>query len=268
MDKYDTLCHICLVMRNSTLSRIDRLEAITARLKTDEPTTIGEIAKEMGVSTRTLNRDIEVLKTRGLPIETDAGRGGGIRLDRRWGVGRIKLNYTEAVDLMISLAIAEQMNSPLFMAHLSSVRHKVMASFSPSMKHKVNGIKSRIIIGKSASENVLAHFSAPEKSSVELLHQAFLMQQHIEIKYSDEKGNQTVRVIEPHYLFLSYPVWYVLAWDHLRNDMRIFRCDRIAAIEAREDGFTLIPIAQFEEKIRRQERNKKPADGLRETHFK
>ncbi|MDK2595263.1 WYL domain-containing protein [Pseudoalteromonas sp. P94(2023)] len=266
MENYDSLCHICLVMRNSILSRMERLEVITARLKTDEPTTIGQIAKEVGVSTRTLNRDIEVLKERGLPIETDAGRGGGIRLDRRWGVGRIKLNYTEAVDLMISLAIAEQMNSPLFMAHLSSVRHKVMASFSPSMKHKVNGIKSRIIIGKVASENVLAHFNAPEKSSVELLHQAFLMQQHIEIAYSDEKGNQTIRVIEPHYLFLSYPVWYVLAWDHLRQDMRRFRCDRIKAIAAKGDDFTLIPLSQFKEKIRQQERMQKPADGLQKVH--
>ena len=238
-------------MRTSTLSRIDRLEIITARLKTDEPTTIGEIAREIGVSIRTLNRDIDVLKSRGLPIETDVGRGGGIRLDRRWGVGRINLNYTEAVDLMISLAIAEQMNSPLFMAHLSSVRHKVMASFSPSMKSKVSGIKQRIIIGKSASEFVLSGFESPKPETVEALHQAFLMLQPINMSYHDEKGKETVRIIEPHYLFLSYPVWYVLAWDRLREDMRIFRCDRMEAIHLQEEDFTLIPLSQFKDKIHR-----------------
>jgi len=235
-------------MRKSTLSRIDRLEIITARLKTDDPITIGKIAKEIGVSVRTLNRDIEILKSRGLPIETDIGRGGGIRLDRRWGVGRVNLNYTEAVDLMISLAIAEQMNSPLFMAHLSSIRHKIMASFSPSMTSKVNGIKARIIIGESASDIVLSNFLSPKRQAVEQLHQAFLMLQRIEIAYRDEKGNQTIRIIEPHYLFLSYPVWYVLAWDHLREDMRVFRCDRMEKIHILDEDFTLIPLIEFKNK--------------------
>lgn len=235
-------------MRASTISRIDRLEVITARLKSDEALTIGEIAKEVGVSIRTLNRDIGILKGQGLPIETDIGRGGGVRLNRAWGVGRVNLNYTEAVDLMISLAIAEQMNSPLFMAHLSSVRHKVMASFSRAMKSKVNGIKGRIVIGKSASDIVLTKFSSPKRKDVEKLHQAFLMLQRISITYSDERGNKTSRIIEPHYLLLSYPVWYVLAWDHLREDIRVFRCDRIEKIKILEEDFKLIPIIQFENK--------------------
>ncbi|TQV85000.1 helix-turn-helix transcriptional regulator [Aliikangiella coralliicola] len=235
-------------MRASTISRIDRLEIITARLKTDEPITIGEIAREIGVSVRTLNRDIDLLRSQGLPIETDVGRGGGIRLDRHWGVGRINLNYTEAVDLMISLAIAEQMNSPLFMAHLSSIRHKIMASFSPSMKSKVNGIKARIIIGHSASEFVLSNFSSPKHKAVEKLHQAFLMLQRISVTYRDESSNKTTRTIEPHYLFLSYPVWYVLAWDHLRDDIRIFRCDRIENIQILEEDFTLLALSVFKNK--------------------
>ncbi|WHI48382.1 helix-turn-helix transcriptional regulator [Microbulbifer sp. JMSA004] len=248
MDKYDTIWHILITMRTSTLSRIDRLEVITARLKSDEPITIGEIAKEVGVSIRTLNRDIEVLRSRGLPIETDVGRGGGIRLDQRWGVGRVNLNYTEAVDLMISLAIAEQMKSPLFMAHLSSIRHKVMASFSSSMKSKVNGIKARIIIGKSASEVVLSNFLTPKRKTVEKLHQAFLMLQRIKITYCDESGKETLRTIEPHYLFLSYPVWYILAWDKLREDIRVFRCDRIRKIQALNEDFKLIPLIKFKNK--------------------
>ena len=221
---------------------------ITARLKAAEPITIGEIAKDIGVSTRTLNRDIDLLKRQGLPIETDVGRGGGIRLERHWGVGRINLNYTEAVDLMISLAIAEQMQSPLFMAHLSSIRHKITASFSPAIKNKVSGIKSRIIIGQSASGLTLANFTAPEREDVAKLHQAFLMQQAIVINYTSENGSNTERTIEPHYLFLASPIWYVLAWDHLRKDMRVFRCDRIEKISIQEETFSLIPLAEFQKK--------------------
>lgn len=235
-------------MRTSILSRIERLDIITAQLKAGEPKTIGGIANELGVSVRTLNRDIAVLKEQGVPIETDVGRGGGIRLDQRWGVGRVNLNYTEAVDLMISLALAEKMHSPLFMAHLSSIRHKVMASFSKNIRSKVDGIKERIIIGESASPFVLAKFVSPNRQAIEKLHQAFLMRQRIEISYVDETGNKTRRIIEPHYLFLSYPIWYVLAWDKLRDDIRVFRCDRIENIALIEDVFSIIPLVTFKNK--------------------
>ena len=74
-----------------------------------------------------------------------------MRLDRHWGIGRVNLAYSEAVDLLVSLAVAEQMKSPLFMAHLGPIRRKLMASFSPATKHKVKGLKARILIGESAS---------------------------------------------------------------------------------------------------------------------
>ncbi|MDH3325516.1 MAG: WYL domain-containing protein, partial [Gammaproteobacteria bacterium] len=227
----------------NTISRIERLEFITARLKSDGASTIGGIAKEIGVSVRTLNRDIQLLKDQGLPIETDIGRGGGVRLDRHWGVGRINLNYSEAVDLLISLAVAEQMNSPLFMAHLTSVRHKLMASFSPSMKNKISGLKARILIGGAASQFVLSEFTTPNRRTVENIHQAFLMLRQIGIIYCDENGIKTKRVIEPHFLLLNYPIWYILAWDHLRSDVRTFRCDRVEKIQNLDDDFKLFPIA-------------------------
>lgn len=235
--------------RSSTTSRIERLEIVTARLKSDGPTTMGGLAEELGVSVRTLNRDIQVLKDQGLPIETDVGRGGGIRLDRRWGVGRINLNYSEAVDLLISLAVAEQMDSAIFMAHLKSVRHKLMASFSPAMKHKVSSLKARILISSSASQFVLKEFTAPTKNVVENIHQAFLMQNPIEIRYQALNGDTTKRTIEPHYLLLNHPVWYVIAWDHLRNDARTFRCDRVKRVKIVNDVFKPRPISDFKSSL-------------------
>jgi len=249
MDKYVILCRIYLMKRTSTYDRLQRLEVLTARVKTDEPTTIGEIADELGVSTRTINRDIQVLRDRGLPIDSDRGRGGGIRLHRNWGIGRINLNYAEAVDLLVSLAVAEQMNYPLFMAHLTNVRRKLMASFSPSMVHKVRGLKSRIQIGPSSSIAVLSTFNVADPDIIKHLNQAFLMQQSIQIKYCAQNNEKTMRVIQPHYLLLCYPIWYVLTWDELRNDVRMFRCDRIKAITLKEDSFRLLPVSKFEESL-------------------
>lgn len=64
---------------------------------------IGALADEFGVSRRTLTRDIALLRDRGLPVDADRGRGGGVRVASTWGVGRLTLDYREAVDLLVSL---------------------------------------------------------------------------------------------------------------------------------------------------------------------
>ena len=59
------------------------------------------------------------------------------------------------------------------------------------------------------------------------------------------EGKKTKRVIEAQYLFLHWPVWYVLAWDHLRGDVRCFRLDRIANAKVEKEAFKLKGKAQF-----------------------
>ncbi|WP_434361542.1 WYL domain-containing protein [Parasalinivibrio latis] len=232
--------------KSSTVNRLQRLDLLEARLKSGEPLTVKGIAEELGISVRTVSRDIDILREQGVPVEAERGRGGGIRLHREWGIGRIRLNYTEAVDLLITLAIAEQMESPMFMANLDGVRSKLIASFSPALKEKVSVLKSRILIAPSASIGVLSGFSHSNGKIAAELHQAFLHQQKLTIRYCDEKRSNTTRTIQPHYLLLSPPVWYVVAWDEWRNDVRTFRCDRIKATEILEQEFRLLPLSYFE----------------------
>ncbi len=231
--------------RSSTLNRLQRLDLLEARLKSGEPLTVKGVAEELGISVRTVSRDIDILREQGIPVEADRGRGGGIRLHREWGIGRVKLTYPEAVDLLITLAIAEQMNSPLFMETLNGVRSKLIASFSPSLREKVSGLKSRILIAPSASLFVLTDFKPSQVDIAAQLHEAFLLQQRITITYRDEKQNTTDRTIQPHYLLLSSPVWYIVAWDELRDDRRIFRCDRIVSIDSLSNEFHLLPVDFF-----------------------
>lgn len=232
--------------RSSTIERMKRLDLISARLKSDEALTVAGLSEEFGVSSRTLSRDIQILRDQGLPIEADRGRGGGIRLHRTWGIGRVNFSYSEAIDLLVSLAVAEQMKSPFFMAELAPIRRKLLASFSPRLKDEISDIKSRIRVGEAASHMVLSAFSAPHPAVVEVLHQAFVTRHCLDISYRSIEGRLTRRRIEPHYLLLHSPVWYVLAFDHLRQAIRTFRCDRIEKATVQDTRFSVLGIDMFE----------------------
>jgi len=221
------------------------MELLAVQLKQEEHCTIKDLARQHEVSVRTIARDLSLMRDQGMQIDADRGRGGGVRLDRNWGVGRMNLGYAEAVDLLISIAVAEQMNSPMFLANLGSVRRQLVASFSPEKRKRVNGLKSRILIGVTASTYVQAGFTSPPKRVVRALNQAFVDLEALEIRYQREDGKTSERKIEPHYLLLKYPVWYVVAFDHLQRAPRTFRCDRMMAAARTGAHFRLRPKDEF-----------------------
>ncbi|MCK0142126.1 WYL domain-containing protein [Aliiroseovarius sp. F20344] len=232
--------------RANAQDRLKRIELLAARLKQDTLCTVADLAGQHGVSARTITRDLALMREQGMQIDADRGRGGGVRLDQRWGVGRLNLSYAEAVDLLISIAVAEKMESPLFLASLGAVRRQLEASFSPDKRAKVDRLKSRILIGITASTYVQAGAHAPAKRVVQALHQAFVDQEILEVKYQREDGTQSQRQIEPHYLLLKYPIWYVVAHDHLREGPRVFRCDRLLSATRTGSAFKLMPKSAFE----------------------
>lgn len=232
--------------RANAHERLRRIELLAVQLKQDMHCTVRDLADQNSVSTRTISRDLALMRDRGMQIDADRGRGGGVRLDRNWGVGRINLDYSEAVDLLISIAVAEQMNSPLFLANLGSVRRQLVASFSPGKRASVNQLKSRILIGVTASTYVQASAEAPPKRVVQALHQAFVDREVLDVRYKREDGAISDRQIEPHYLLLKYPIWYVVAFDHLRQGPRTFRCDRLLAAQKTGARFHVLPKEDFQ----------------------
>jgi predicted DNA-binding transcriptional regulator YafY len=216
-------------MSRSALSHLDRLERLQGLLKDGDSVIAEEIAAELGVSLRTLRRDIAVLRDRGVPLEADRGRGGGMRLAPRWSIGRLQLGEQEAIDLLLSMAIAEKMDSPILLGEIGRVRQKLSASFSDRQQARIRSLRKRIFLGSPASERVLATYHKPDAGALNAVKQAFFEMRILRIEYRDQSGRTTTREIEPQFLWLFPPVWYLHCWDRLRDGVRSFRIDRLRA---------------------------------------
>lgn len=236
-------------MEKRTGQRLNRLEELKGLLKSREHVTAAALAEELGVSLRTLNRDLEILRNAGTPIESDRGRGGGLRLQRNWSLGRLHLSQEETIDLLLSMAIAERLNSPLLLRHLAPVRRKIVAAFSEAYQPKIRNLRKRVLVGQPASATVLASYQAPTGKPLGELAEAFFNQRCLSMTYEDQSGTITTREIEPQYLYLAIPVWYLLAFDRLRQAVRHFRIDRIRQVRPLNTSFRLADPTPFLEDV-------------------
>jgi predicted DNA-binding transcriptional regulator YafY len=217
-----------LLMSGSFKNKQNRIDRLLGLLRSDSHWTSEKLCQLLETSPRTLMRDLAELREQGYPIDADRGRGGGIRLTGHYGMGRLLLTDHEVMGLLLSLAITESIKTPLMTDSIKSVRQKIASTFPDSQRKMIAGLRSRILIGDPASEHVLDNYKEPAKSVVRHLTTSFFGTTQLQIAYASESGEITERAVEPQYILLNWPVWYVFGWDHLRDAPRMFRVDRIA----------------------------------------
>lgn len=236
--------------KGSLNDKQERLNRLIGLLRSNDFWTIDSLASQLDVTTRTLQRDLTELRSQGLPIETERGRGGGISLTKRWGIEKINLNNQEAMDLLLSLAITQSLGSPILMSNLKSIQQKISQVFPENQQTIIKESRKRIWVGAPASQEVMNSYKSPKNKHLELLSQAFFERYKVEIKYSDGDNNISKRSIEIHHLLLNWPVWYLLSWDELRQDTRMFRVDRISKFIVLNDTFEIHHKNVFDETLK------------------
>lgn len=236
--------------KGSLKDKNDRRDRILGLLRSDQAWTVGALCDELNISRRTMTRDIEELRASGVPIEAERGKGGGVRLVGRWGVDRLQLTNSEIISLLVALVISETLSPALVATHSKSIRQKIALSFPESQRRHIERLRKRILFGDQASPHVLADYREPNPRLMDKLSDSFFNSQKLHIRYRTEQNRTSDRIVEPHYLLLNWPIWYLLAWDELRDDIRMFRTDRISTAEPLNETFRARPKAAFLESIR------------------
>jgi predicted DNA-binding transcriptional regulator YafY len=228
-------------------SRAERLDLLTRVLRDRPGITAAELAREMGVSARSIFRDLDALRERGYPIDASRGRGGGLRLHPNWGLGRVLLARDEALGTLLGLAVTEKLGFPMFGAELSRARRKIADAFPSAERRQIAPLRERILIGPAASADVRRSYRDPSPLPMRRLQAAFVDERLVRVEYTKEGGAAIERRLEPHALVINWPAWYLLAHDLVRGESRTYRLDRFAAVEIEAETFRLRPQHFFQE---------------------
>lgn len=219
------------------MAHSDRLDLV-ARMLRDRPGVSARVlADQLGISVRSVFRDIDQLRERGFPIDSSRGRGGGLRLDPRWGLSRVLLTTNEALCTLLGLAISERLGLPMFAGQIAHARRKIVDAFPAGERRRIAPLRERIFIGKNASVAVRASYREPVHTLLRPLQFAFVEERLVRATYLDQREERSIRRIEPHAIVINWPAWYLLGFDYTRDDMRTFRFDRFLAIEADTERF-------------------------------
>jgi len=209
------------------MKRIDRVTSLQALLRARESATARALADDLGVSERTVLRDLAALRDQGLPLESQSGRGGGFRLDRDRGVVAVHFALGEVIALWLAATLSASAAPTPWSNAARRALHKVLASLPKERARALRSMVKRVVVGRPASPRVYAELGSPSRELLAAVERCFAEGLCLDFDYVDGRGRPSSRSVEPHGLLVETPAWYLLCRDLERGVVRMFRLDRI-----------------------------------------
>ncbi|MFZ6655390.1 helix-turn-helix transcriptional regulator [Undibacterium sp. TJN19] len=203
------------------MSRSERLFKLLQVLRRHRRPVSGiTLAGEVGVSIRTLYRDIATLQAQGAGIEGEPGIGYVMKPG--FMLPPMMFGAEELDALVLGIRLVVQRGDATLAQGALLALSKINAVLPAELRHELEG--SGLLVG--AGEQTLQHEVTPA-----LLRQAIRYERKLLITYLDPAGVQTQRTVWPFALVYFDKVRVLMTWCELRQGFRHFRSDRISQAE-------------------------------------
>jgi predicted DNA-binding transcriptional regulator YafY len=190
-----------------------------------------ELAERLEVTSRTLRRDVDRLRSLGYPVHSTTGIAGGYQLGAGGALPPLLLDDEEAVAVAVGLRTAA--SGTVDGIEEASVRAltKVEQVLPSRLRRRVAALHAVILPlaepGPTVDSDTLLTIAGACRDS-----------EMLRFGYRSRDGTQSEREVEPHRLVHTGRRWYLAAWDTSRNAWRTFRADRIGVNISTGSRFT------------------------------
>jgi predicted DNA-binding transcriptional regulator YafY len=209
------------------MRRADRLFLIIQALRGRRAVPARRLAELLGISLRTVYRDVADLQLSGIPIEGEAGVGYTLR----HGAEVPPLMFTR--EELEALVVGARLTDAFAGRRLSRAARQALVKIESVLPEELRQRteRSRVFAPQTRAREVV-------RERLDLLHGAIDAHQVVGIEYQRPEGGESGasrRDVEPLCLAFWGHVWTLGAWCRVRRDFRTFRLDRIAALEVRDE---------------------------------
>jgi predicted DNA-binding transcriptional regulator YafY len=194
-----------------------------------------ELARKLDVSVRTLHRYMEMLDEMGIPVYTERGPYGGFSLLRGYKMPPLVFTPEEAVAVYLGTSLVNEVWGTLYQESGRGALAKLDNVLPDEQRDEVAWAqRSLVATGMHRADlNALSPV-------LETLRQAIRELYRINLVYrSTNSFESPARIVDPYALAYRSGWWYLIAYCHLRKDMRSFRVDRIEELNPTDQVFSV-----------------------------
>lgn len=183
-----------------------------------------ELAERLGVSGRTIRRDIERLRQLGYPVEAVRGPAGCYSLRAGTAIPPLLLDDEEAIAIAVGLLTAARSS----VTGVEEAGVRALVKLEQVMPAR---IRRRVSALGSATVTLPGGEGTVDPGHLTAIATACRDFERLRFGYRRRDGAESRREVEPHALVNYGRRWYLVAWDRLREDWRTFRVDRLTRPE-------------------------------------
>lgn len=204
---------------------VGRLLTLLELLQAHRRLSAQDIAGRLEVDPRTVRRYIAGLQEMGIPVEGERGRAGGYRLRAGYKLPPLMFSDDEAMAVVLGLLAVQRMGLVRDSRPLTGALAKLDRVLPEASRKRLAAMQEMLALQlrparTAATAEVLLTMSSAARD-----------QARVKISYRAADGTVTERKIDPYGIAFQSGAWYVVGHDHLRNDRRTFRLDRVQEAE-------------------------------------
>lgn len=184
-----------------------------------------ELADRLGVTTRSVRRDVERLRDLGYPVLASKGVGGGYQLGAGRSLPPLLLDSEEAVAVAVCLRLAAG-------GTVAGVGEAALRTLTKLDQVLPGRLRAQVAAVQEATVTLDGRTDAVDPEVLMTLARASRDLHRVRFGYVARGGEATARAAEPYRLVATGRRWYLLAYDLDRDDWRTFRLDRMTGVVA------------------------------------
>ncbi|MFJ8648895.1 helix-turn-helix transcriptional regulator [Streptomyces sp. NPDC093546] len=195
-----------------------------------------ELAERLGVTGRTIRRDIGRLRDLGYPVEGTTGHAGGYRLASGTAMPPLLLDDDEAIATAVALRTAA--------GHLTGMEETSLRALAKLEQVLPGRLRTQVAAVQQTTATIGWETRGPRVDPALLGGLAAACRDHeiVTFDYTTRRSGTASRRAEPHHLIASGGLWYLLAHDTDKDDWRTYRLDRITNPAPTRRYFTPRPV--------------------------
>lgn len=191
-----------------------------------------ELAQALEVEERSVRRYVMMLRDIGIPIEGERGRHGGYSLRPGFRMPPMMFNSDEISAVMMGLMLIRELGLSSLQA-VESAAAKIERVLPEELTQATNALRQSLIL-----DPVQINTYSVSMERIIAFSRAAFEGKCLQITYTSSDGETTERMIAPYGVVLHARTWYVPAYCYLREDIRVFRLDRVRNVSETKQSFS------------------------------